>query len=1025
MQRVRRVSSKGFALPTVLIASVVLLTVLAVSVSATATARTTLKEQYYAQLAQIAGEAGVAYAKSCLAANENEPQWTDAKPLTPSTDCAGNPLLSPQVRALVVAGGGGGGGAGSGGGGGGVVYDESVSISTTSYSVTVGGGGAGGVGAAAGTQGGNSVFAGITATGGGRGATHGGGAGGAGGSGGGGAIMSSGGATAGGVGSQGFNGGTGPVDAGWVGMSGGGGGAGGAGQNGANGTNDGGNGGPGALYNITGGNLYYAAGGGAGEINGTKIGTGGSGIGGSGVINAAGTAGDANTGAGGGGGSYNGSYFNGGAGGSGVVVIAYPNNGSITATGGTITTSGIYKIHRFTTSGTFTVTNATASSCPTDPRCYVTVNDNVRSSFSVAEPDLDTNGKALAIPNSGYVEVIRTSNGAVWRTYTQPSVQSAVVPELCSGSATSALGWNNAVRATTQDTLSLDSSAQSITIANGNVMAGPIYFRKDFSVNEVGTYDIAVYTPSSQDGAELYIDGILRASSTGSLDAESVTLSTGCHNVMVVLTNLTIRTRAVRLTAAIRQSGSDRTTISTDPSWRVSAGESEHYSDSSYYANSTYWTAVRDVNRAAAFSTGWTSESGDAFARQIVTTHNNSSGNYPSAQRTYMRDSRDVTVTTPTDVRLTAHCDDSCTIYLDGQAVLNGVWASPNSTVVTLQPGTHHFGAMLYNGSGPSGLAFSAVRTSDSVTMTRTDARWVAANFWEASLNEYYSYRNDFRPNPYPVDEPTTVRALIVGGGGGGGEGGGGGGGVREITATVDASTGYTVTVGTGGTGSTNGSAVGTNGTASQVFSTSASGGGRGGVSTSGTGASGGSGGGGRRDNGGAGGSGSSGQGFNGGGSTAAVSWIGGAGGGGAAGLGGNGSGGAANTEAGGYGGPGHISDIMVVMTSYGGGGAGGTEGTGGGTNLRGLATNGGGNGYSGQGGVVTAQSGSANTGGGGGGRPTNSGSGTAGNGGSGVVIISYRTGTVVATGGTITTVGGYTIHRFTASGTFTVTSIP
>jgi hypothetical protein len=30
-----------------------------------------------------------------------------------------------------------------------------------------------------------------------------------------------------------------------------------------------------------------------------------------------------------------------------------------------------------------------------------------------------------------------------------------------------------------------------------------------------------------------------------------------------------------------------------------------------------------------------------------------------------------------------------------------------------------------------------------------------------------------------------------------------------------------------------------------------------------------------------------------------------------------------------------------------------------------------------------------------------------------------------VATGGTITTSGGYTIHKFTSSGTFSVTSVP
>jgi hypothetical protein len=45
---------------------------------------------------------------------------------------------------------------------------------------------------------------------------------------------------------------------------------------------------------------------------------------------------------------------NGSAGGSGIVIIRYV--GSARATGGTITTSGGYTIHEFTTSGTFTVT---------------------------------------------------------------------------------------------------------------------------------------------------------------------------------------------------------------------------------------------------------------------------------------------------------------------------------------------------------------------------------------------------------------------------------------------------------------------------------------------------------------------------------------------------------------------------------------------------------------------------------------------------------------------------------------------
>ena len=82
----------GFALPTVLIASVVMLTILAVSVSSVTAVRTSLKTQYYEQLAKEAGEAGVAYAKACLAKNGNVPLWTNAKPLLPNTDCSGNAI---------------------------------------------------------------------------------------------------------------------------------------------------------------------------------------------------------------------------------------------------------------------------------------------------------------------------------------------------------------------------------------------------------------------------------------------------------------------------------------------------------------------------------------------------------------------------------------------------------------------------------------------------------------------------------------------------------------------------------------------------------------------------------------------------------------------------------------------------------------------------------------------------------------------------------------------------------------------
>jgi hypothetical protein len=61
-----------------------------------------------------------------------------------------------------------------------------------------------------------------------------------------------------------------------------------------------------------------------------------------------------------------------------------------------------------------------------------------------------------------------------------------------------------------------------------------------------------------------------------------------------------------------------------------------------------------------------------------------------------------------------------------------------------------------------------------------------------------------------------------------------------------------------------------------------------------------------------------------------------------------------------------------------------------------------------------------ANFGGGGGGAG-GIGNPPGGNGGSGVVIIRYLTGAFNCTGGTVTQAGGFTIHTFTSSGTFTV----
>lgn len=87
-------SRRGFALPSIIIASIVMISVLVITMSATTATRNALKEQKYTQLAQLAAEAGQNYAKACLALNNNVPTWTSIKPLKPNTDCTGTETVS-------------------------------------------------------------------------------------------------------------------------------------------------------------------------------------------------------------------------------------------------------------------------------------------------------------------------------------------------------------------------------------------------------------------------------------------------------------------------------------------------------------------------------------------------------------------------------------------------------------------------------------------------------------------------------------------------------------------------------------------------------------------------------------------------------------------------------------------------------------------------------------------------------------------------------------------------------------------
>ena len=282
-------------------------------------------------------------------------------------------LLPATVEYLVVAGGGGGGGGhqspgGSGGGAGGYRTASGFDITPgTPITVTVGAGGTAGTGNGNGTpiatKGGDSVFSTITSTGGGAGSyylqtfnasIHSGGSGG-------GAFFDSGTAGSGNTPSttpsQGNNGG-GTAGGTTVQPSSGGGGAGGAGTTYGSG---GGAGGAGSISSISGSSITYAGGGGGGAgINSSPGGTatGGGGAGGNSGVN--GSAGSPNTGGGGGGaGETQGGIFTGGDGGSGVVIIRYADTypaGTAPSTTGspTVTVAGGYRVYKWTTSGSIT-----------------------------------------------------------------------------------------------------------------------------------------------------------------------------------------------------------------------------------------------------------------------------------------------------------------------------------------------------------------------------------------------------------------------------------------------------------------------------------------------------------------------------------------------------------------------------------------------------------------------------------------------------------------------------------------------
>ena len=323
------------------------------------------------------------------------------------------------------------------------------------------------------------------------------------------------------------------------------------------------------------------------------------------------------------------------------------------------------------------------------------------------------------------------------------------------------------------------------------------------------------------------------------------------------------------------------------------------------------------------------------------------------------------------------------------------------------------------NGNPINGAVTNAVLT--------TNREGVAIVYIDATQG-WIGY-SDFYASSLPQTNIASYLIVAGGGGGGGhqtsdkGGGGGGAGGLLSGTVTLTPGTVYTITVGSGGAGGVGGigTQAGTQGSNGQnssfsAYATAAVGGGGGGSGFAAgpwNGNAGGSGGGSTANNvgGGTGGSGTSGQGNAGGAASFANNSSGGGGSGGV--------GGSTTASTGGNGGVGTASSITGTSVTYASGGGGGAF-----SGTSGTASAGGGGNASAQGSASAGTSGTANTGGGGGG--TGGGGATATNGGaggSGVVIISmissFYTGTTTGSP-TVTTSAGYTILKFTSSGSYT-----
>jgi alpha-tubulin suppressor-like RCC1 family protein len=87
--RSKRTGHSGYALPTILVASAVMLVVLTSALSLAAATVNSLNVRHYLVLADAAARSGVTMAKECLVTHDYQVTWSAANPLRPNTNCYG------------------------------------------------------------------------------------------------------------------------------------------------------------------------------------------------------------------------------------------------------------------------------------------------------------------------------------------------------------------------------------------------------------------------------------------------------------------------------------------------------------------------------------------------------------------------------------------------------------------------------------------------------------------------------------------------------------------------------------------------------------------------------------------------------------------------------------------------------------------------------------------------------------------------------------------------------------------------